>query len=96
MNEINLIDREAAADILDARADVAVLENERRVYRHAANMIRFMAAVDAQPVRRGKWILFGADKRGRGGIFECTACVSGFPYKRKYCPNCGAKMDLED
>ena len=29
--------------------------------------------IDAVPVVHGKWELFGADKRGRGGVFRCTA-----------------------
>lgn len=48
--------------------------------------------IEAEPVRHGRWKLIGADKRGRGGTFECTACNGCYPYKCKYCPNCGAKM----
>lgn len=53
-------------------------------------------AADVAPVRRGRWVLIGADKRGRGGIWECTACRRSYPYKCDYCPNCGAHMKKED
>lgn len=48
--------------------------------------------IDAEPVRHGLWIEIGADKHGRGGIQKCTACDGTYPYRCKYCPNCGAKM----
>ena len=38
------------------------------------------------------WREIGADKRGRGGIFRCTACDGCHPHTSKHCPNCGAKM----
>lgn len=61
-------------------------------------------AVDAEPVRHGRWIM-------RGGRFRCSECdavalqkdeggTGGFSHeyvyvKSSYCPNCGAKMDAE-
>ena len=53
-------------------------------------------AADVAPVRHGTWLLIGADKRGRGGIFECSACNGCSPHKDPYCPKCGAKMDGKD
>lgn len=53
-------------------------------------------AVDAVLAVHGRWELFGADKRGRGGVFNCTACNRCRPTKSDYCPNCGAKMDLKE
>lgn len=41
------------------------------------------------------WIPRGMDKRGRGGIWVCSACGGADPYKKIYCPNCGAKIDWE-
>ena len=52
--------------------------------------------LDVAPVRHGKWVLVGADKRGRGGIWVCRGrdgCGNSYPHKCDYCPNCGAKMD---
>lgn len=52
--------------------------------------------IDAVPVVHGRWELYGADKRGRGGVFLCTACSRCRPTKSEYCPNCGAKMDAKE
>ena len=50
-------------------------------------------AADVAPARHGQWIAF------RGGIDkQCSECNWGTDLNipRKFCPNCGAKMDLED
>lgn len=52
-----------------------------------------LPAADVAPVMHGRWKLFGADKRGRGGNWNCSACHKSYPYRCDYCPNCGAKMD---
>ena len=49
--------------------------------------------INAEPVRHGRWILVLADKRGRGGVYNCTVCNGCRPIKSAYCPDCGAKMD---
>lgn len=55
-------------------------------------------------VKRGKWIethrknIWGSSTL----VFECSACgkytvgKKGITIKSRYCPNCGAKMDLEE
>ena len=57
--------------------------------------IAMAPTIEAEPVRHGRWVLVGADKRGRGGVFNCTTCNRCRPHKSDYCPNCGAKMDLK-
>ena len=58
--------------------------------------------IDAAPtitpeslVRRGRWI-YGTVRGERVPI--CSECRrdTGISYEYDYCPNCGAKMDLED
>lgn len=58
--------------------------------------------IDAVPVRHGRWVTTlytTTSKRGRiisNAKFCCSEC--GYSNGRKqsnYCPNCGAKMDLE-
>lgn len=59
----------------------------------ALDMIDDAPAIDAEPVRHGRW-----DENGR-----CTNCGGHAPYwamattyyKSPYCFECGAKMDLE-
>lgn len=50
---------------------------------------------EVEPVVHGFWILRGADKRGRGGVWVCSACGGCEPCKKNRCPYCGAKMDGE-
>ena len=50
---------------------------------------------DVTPVRHGRWIL--RNKWEPFGFkYECSICHDGSDLESKYCPNCGAKMDLED
>ena len=61
-------------------------------------------AVEAEPVRHGRWIDLGLEGDfswqldGRGScwrVYECSECygrLCGTP-KTNYCPKCGAKMD---
>lgn len=50
---------------------------------------------EVEPVVHGYWIQRGADRRGRGGIWMCSACGEFEQYKKIRCPYCGAKMDGE-
>lgn len=52
-------------------------------------------AVDVEPVIHGEWEYIGTDKTGN--VFRCSNCASriGLDKETDYCPNCGAKMDLE-
>lgn len=51
--------------------------------------------VSRERVRRGEWEKIGADYRGQGGIWKCTACGKTYPYKCDFCPRCGAPMTDE-
>lgn len=51
----------------------------------AMEQVKEAPAVDAEPVRRGRWH-YG----------ECSVCKGiCIHYKPPYCPNCGCKMDAE-
>ena len=46
---------------------------------------------DVAPVRHGKWL------HRKNGVAYCSECeVNTVEDETNYCPNCGAKMDLED
>ena len=46
---------------------------------------------DVAPVRHGKWL------HRKNGVAYCSECeVDTVEDETNYCPNCGAKMDLED
>ena len=45
---------------------------------------------DVAPVRHGKWL------HRKNGVAYCSECeVDTVEDETNYCPNCGAKMDLE-
>ena len=67
--------------------------DERTRFKH---MVYDFPAADVAEVKHGKWTSYGADKRGRGGIWVCSACNDAFPYTTHYCPNCGAKMKEDE
>ena len=59
--------------------------------------VRKQPTIEAEPVRHGKWKI-----NREFGDYECSECGVGdvtIPlfksHGMKYCPNCGAKMDLE-
>ena len=57
-------------------------------------MIEELPAADVVPVRHGRWIEYQIPP-----IICCSNCDWATDVKEKnfnYCPNCGAKMDLED
>lgn len=62
--------------------------------------IKTAPAADVAPVVHGKWISCFEDWRKQIEGDKCTAC--GFEHygtnikNYNYCPNCGAKMDLEE
>ena len=55
-----------------------------------------MPTVDAAPVVHGRWMNIA--NSNCDDLFRCSVCketwlgIGGY----KYCPNCGAKMDLEE
>ena len=57
-------------------------------------IIRSAPVADAEPVAHGRWVPFHS--QAAGNIWYCSACEIGFATRMKYCPNCGAKMDLEE
>ena len=60
--------------------------------------LQMTPTADVQEVRHGRWI--SNDLGGYKWAYYCSECgwVDGYPFndRHKYCPNCGAKMDLED
>ena len=68
----------------------------------AMERVKDAPAVDAGPVRHGRWDAFGVrrkDAKGRNRIEymfnACTLCENPAVKRTAFCPNCGAKMDAE-
>ena len=91
------ISKESAISILEAKAEMAVCAPAQPYFHKAAKMIELLPAADVTPVRHGRLI--------RGGYacgeteWQCSVCNETewrtSPDRLKYCPFCGAKMDLE-
>lgn len=66
--------------------------------------IKKLPAADVAEVKRGKWIEVQKENIWNDivPVLECSACgkytvgTRGIMTKSNYCPNCGAKMNLED
>ena len=43
---------------------------------------------DVRP--QGEWSI--DNRPSIGGLWKCSECNEHYPYKTKFCPNCGAKM----
>jgi NADH pyrophosphatase NudC (nudix superfamily) len=76
-----------AADDWDGGPD----KGREKMIREGLNAV---PAVDAAPVKHGKWELVDEAEPRRYGCSKCS-CLSWYG-TYKYCPNCGAKMDLEE
>ena len=70
---------------------------------HAIQCIKEAPAADVVEVRHGKWIPEACEsvsKRNRlieYRVYSCSICGrSNGRVKKRYCPNCGARMDKED
>ena len=99
------IDREALVewlkriplkDLSDGRGLCRVIFEED--FKRAIKKIPKGIIVDVAPVRHGRW-------EKQSGLYSCSECGMTCPYDVQadvieywacnYCPNCGAKMDLE-
>lgn len=70
--------------------DKGGVEDLRKARVYLDWLIDVAPTIDAEPVRHGHWIAY------RSGVdTQCSECEwsTDFPIARKYCPNCGAKMD---
>lgn len=89
----DLISREAAIKAVEMREPMMV-GNKTIGVEALKNFLRNRPAVDAAPVVHGRWI---HDNNNRYGCSECMAReIMSYRNPKNYCPNCGAKMDLEE
>ena len=66
----------------------------------AADCIFWLDTADVAPVRHGRWLGWGKSGtptyENYGTCSVCGEDAEIYTEHRNYCPNCGAKMDLED
>ena len=99
------IEREAA--IAKCREIVACEWNHRAspvswadAYEQFAEDVEALPSADVAPVRHGRWVNEQMIVGGFAETWACDCSVCGRTqreplWKPNYCPNCGAKMDLE-
>ena len=96
---VEYIEREALLSFIDAATD-----NSGMGYVVARTLKRFVKrqpAADVAPVRHGRWAYCDTYMDGIT-MFTCSCCGdkqngrNGWSWKKNFCPNCGAKMDVED
>lgn len=68
------------------------LDNLAEGYTEVHILIGVAPSVEASPVRHGQWMFDDFD--GDGFDYQCSVCQSYTRNGYRYCPNCGAKMDL--
>ena len=82
-------------------------ENQKWTPSRVKALIARQKAADVSPVRHGRWEGYyhtrycGIDDFGDpiykdGVVYYCSECMRKTVIKEKYCPSCGAKMDLEE
>lgn len=99
------IEREALEVALNHRLNFLMAENGE--YDHytsgfdeAVTRVEDFPDADVAPVRHGRWLKSGKEVCGDHQYF-CSECNEEYweglswPDRAHYCPNCGAKMDLE-
>ena len=58
--------------------------------------LRDMKAANVAPVRHGRWIAIKVPNEwDKGQCSQCRSIFNSSVWGTNYCPNCGAKMDLE-
>lgn len=99
-----LIDADALLSSFDVRKVVEYDESGCGMDYKAVPVeaIENASTIDAEPVQHGRWIDMQEDDATEG-MWRCSACGSDQYFDimtpvecgAYYCPNCGAKMDVE-
>ena len=96
------IDRAVCLSVLRAKANVAVLMDAAPYFEKAAQMLEKLPAADVAPVVHGCWIeytkvIIPEPYNKWEQAWKCSECGfdDGF-VAYNFCPNCGARMDLEE
>ena len=85
------IKREDAIDaVLDVYCDTPDIDLSCEKFEAA---ILKIPAADVAEVRHGRWLCVDTDTEQ---FFLCNRCKKKEYWESNYCPNCGAKMDVEE
>lgn len=105
------IEREAASTLIKNYGKGAITDGQKTLdpvddIVCLAKGVDLIPAADVTPVVHGSWrgfehsVYYKTDSRGEPVprnivIWHCSGCGRKTVVKEQYCPNCGAKMDLE-
>lgn len=81
--------------LIDADALIELIK-DLDSYRYGyvdAEDIQNAPTIDAVPVVHGRWTWCGEDRWN--DVYTCSVCGEMAMDDSNFCPNCGAKMDLE-
>ena len=98
--QMRLIDADKAEQILRDMAKDGHNQNAMTSWANAlddfAEMISEAPTIEAEPVRHGKWIVEAEDWRHQIEWVKCSQCDFPTFTAYKYCPNCGALMEIKN
>lgn len=95
------ISRQAVNKLVDELA--RAISDEKCHIQRGRNYGRIMHDIldlpSVEPERKtGEWIYGTDDETGKIDLYAwtCSECYEKYPWKPKFCPNCGAKMEVND
>lgn len=93
----------------DGARQINLVYKRQELLKAVASVFDIVPTADVEPVRHGRWEEYthsyycGVDEYGEPrwvgrAVYYCynPKCRRKTVVKEKYCPSCGAKMDLED
>ena len=78
-------------DAADAIEKLVTLYEKAEI--DATNLTGKLAQAEAQLPKRGEWYteLYDGDKK-----YQCSNCLTHWDVETRYCPFCGAKMEVQE
>lgn len=77
----------------------AMPKNDELAYLDVRKVICSVPTADVELLRHGRWIERKSIHADGGVVAKCSICKKDIQYlgqRLKFCPNCGAKMDLKE
>ena len=92
---MDLIDRQAAIDTILGLWDWETVDGitTTTVLKQTISDIKNIPRVESEPVRHGRWI---EHKDYPGLAYLCSECGRFTTEISHFCPDCGAKMEVDD
>ena len=77
------------ADVINITAETGALETQSRITN--------LPTITLPPTAKiGKWELLSSYATNTSYKYKCSLCSTCIPQKYKFCPNCGATMEMDN